>query len=260
MQHPLLFTKRPYLLTLSIVAMITSVNLALFGGTLVLRDVPPVQMEFLAEMAMTLMVIGLLVLLNGWGRVGFRALRSVKDLRLYWIPVVPLIPVLGAVVAGMSRMHPRDIALLLALACLIGFVEEVSFRGLILQALASRGVWRAAVISSILFGLMHLQNLLFGADLVATVLQIAYATAMGFGFASVTLRTGSIWPLVAIHALIDFAGFVTSGGTVIDSLTGTDVAVYALYIVAFTGYGVFNMRAMKRSRENIADMAPAVSS
>lgn len=104
---------------------------------------------------------------------------------------------------------------------------RIFFRALILQALASCGIWRAASGSSIIFGLMHVLNLLYGADFLATLLQAAYAGAMGFGFAAVTLRTGPIWPLIVIHALIDFAGFVTAGSTLMTSMTSTDTIVYA---------------------------------
>ena len=146
----------------------------------------------------------------------------------------------------MSRMRFEEVVFFVILACLIGFVEEVFFRGLILRALAPGGLWKAAVASAVIFGMMHLLNLLFGADLVATLMQTVYATAMGFGFAAVTLRTGALWPLVAIHAAIDLAGFVTSQGTVTGSVTSADIAISCLYIVMFGGYGVLMMRAVTR--------------
>ncbi len=94
------------------------------------------------------------------------------------------------------------------LAGLIGFVEEVFFRGLILRAIAPRGLWKAAIISSIVFGLLHSLNPLAGANPLDTLLQLGYTLAIGFGFAAVALRTRVIWPLVLIHGLIDFASFL----------------------------------------------------
>ena len=242
MRNPLILTRRPYLFALSLLAVITAIHVGFLAGATERGGTQPAQVELLAEVTVALLVVAVIVFLRAREWVGLRALRSVKDLRLYWIPVVPLVPVLGAVVVGLSSMSLADVAVLAVLACLIGFVEEVAFRGLILRAFSSRGAWRAATISALLFGLMHLQNLAFGADLVPTLLQVFYATAMGFGFAAVTLRTGSLWPLIVVHALIDFAGFVTSGGTAQADLTAMDVGVYLVYIVTFTGYGIYLMR------------------
>ena len=129
---------------------------------------------------------------------------------------------------------------------LIGFVEEVFFRGLILRAIAPRGLWKAAIISSIVFGLLHSLNLLAGANPLDTLLQLGYTLAIGFGFAAVGLRTRVIWPLVIIHGLIDFASFLVSNGTGTRSVTTMDMAITAFYIVAFTCYGVFMMQTRRQ--------------
>jgi membrane protease YdiL (CAAX protease family) len=238
--------KRPYLFSIVIVVTISVVNLASVSLATALPRLSPIWLGILAELVLAVLAIVLLTALRAWRNAGFQALSSLKDLRFYWVPVLPLLPVLVAVVTGTFRMRVDEVAFFLVLACLVGFAEEAYFRGLMLRALVSAGPWRAAVISSALFGVLHLQNLLFGADLTGTLLQVGYATAMGFGFAAVTLRTGVIWPLVVIHALIDFAGFVTSGETVAGHVSTTDAAVYGLYILVFVAYGLFMMRSARR--------------
>jgi membrane protease YdiL (CAAX protease family) len=239
--------RRPYIFTMLIVASIAVVNVVSAGTGAALPELPPTLLELLAELVLAGLAIALLTAQRSWKNVGFRSFPRLKDLRLYWVPLFPVLPVGAAAIIGISRMPFEEILFFLVLACLVGFVEEVVFRGLILQALAPAGLWRAAILSSILFGMMHLLNLLFGADLVATLLQAAYATAMGFGFAAVTLRTGVLWPLIVIHALIDFAGFVTMEGTVTSGVTSTDFVIYILYSVVFAAYGLFMMRAVTRS-------------
>jgi hypothetical protein len=238
----------PYLFTILIVATITLVNLVSSDAITITPEMPPALLELISELVLAAVAVVLLTTRRSWRTVGFRSLRRLKDFRLYWVPVLPLLPVVAAVVHGLSRMHTGEILAYLMLACVIGFVEEVFFRGLILQALASYGLWWAASISSIIFGLMHVLNLLYGADFLATLLQAAYAAAMGFGFAAVTLRTGAIWPVIVIHALTDFAGFVTAGSTLMTSMTATDTIVYALYFVVFLVYGIFMMRAVGRTQ------------
>lgn len=123
----------------------------------------------------------------------------------------------------------------------------------LLRSLAGRGVWRAAIVSSVLFGLLHTVNVLAGADPAASMVQVGYAAAMGFGFAAVTLRTGAIWPLVIIHALIDLTGFLTTDGTVSTGLTSADVIVAAVYAVGFTVHGVVVIRSFLRRRADQDD-------
>lgn len=246
MQTAKRLTKNPYVFTALIVALIAAVNVASVGTAIALPDTPPTVLELLAELILAALAIALLTALRSWRQVGFRALPRLKDLRLYWVPLLPVLPVVWVAIVSVSRMRLEEFLLFLVLACLIGFVEEVFFRGLILQALAPTGLWWAAILSSIAFGAMHSLNLLFGADLIATLLQAAYATAMGFGFAAVTLRTGVLWPLIVIHALIDLAGFATSDGTVMTRVTSTDVMIYTLYVFVFTAYGIFMMRSIGR--------------
>lgn len=87
--------------------------------------------------------------------------------------------------------------------------------------------------------------LLYWLPCALVLVNLASGVALGFGFAAVTLRTGILWPLVLIHALIDFASFLVSDGASAGSPTTTDMAFTALTIVAFMGYGIVMMRAGK---------------
>ncbi|MDQ2757094.1 MAG: CPBP family intramembrane metalloprotease [Actinomycetota bacterium] len=181
-----------------------------------------------------------------WRDVGFRGLTTLRDLRFFWIPLFPVLP---AAVMALSAQGAADeldrLGRWIALAVLVGFVEEVAFRGLILRALAPGGVRRAAIISAVLFGLMHVVNLLIGADLGATLLQVGYATAMGFAFGAAALRTDTIWPLVLIHALIDLVSFVAADGTRATGPARADVLTAAVYVTMFTVYGLLVLRTVR---------------
>ncbi|MFJ6003816.1 lysostaphin resistance A-like protein [Arthrobacter sp. NPDC092385] len=240
--------RRPYLFVAGIVALIAAVTLLSAGSAVALPQLPPRVPEFLAELILALSAITLLAALRAWRNVGFRALPRVIDLRLYWIPLLPVLPGVAAAVVSLSSSRFQDLVVFSVLALFIGFVEEVFFRGLILQALVPQGLWRAAIVSSVLFGLMHSLNLLFDADPAATLLQVVYATAMGFGFAAVTLRTGVLWPLIVVHTVIDFTGFATSERTVRTDVTPTDIVIGVLYTVVFVAYGILMMRSVTRRR------------
>jgi membrane protease YdiL (CAAX protease family) len=112
-----------------------------------------------------------------------------RDLRLFWLPFAMIAVNLGS---GFADLGIGRVAYFLLLAAMIGFVEEGVVRGLILRAVVPRGPWKAVIVSTVLFDLLHSMNVAAGADVLATILQIGYGLAIGFGFAAVALRTKMI--------------------------------------------------------------------
>ncbi len=125
---------------------------------------------------------------------------------------------------------------------LIGVTEEFLCRGVLAELLRRHygathgGIWRAVVVSGILFGLAHLTNLL-SAKPMGVLVQCVSAAAMGMAFAAIYFRTGCIWVTVALHALVDFAALITGGlyrGTVdevISEYTPVNLIAVVPYIV-----------------------------
>ena len=87
--------------------------------------------------------------------------------------------------------------------------EELIFRGWILGRLArSRGPLLAIVVSSALFGLLHLRNI-FWLDTTALVRLMAYTGAvLSPILAYVTLRCRTLWPAVILHYLNNLVWFL----------------------------------------------------
>jgi len=249
MQSTAFLARRPWLLIAFVVTSVAAVNGVAAGIAVALPELSATALEMIVELILAALAIALLTALRSWGRVGFRALIRLSDLRLYWLPLFPVLPAVPAAIVGITGMRFGEILYFLILACLIGLVEEVFFRGLILQALAAKGLWRSAILSGVIFGAMHLLNLLFGADLTATLFQASYAVALGFAFAAVTLRTCVLWPLIVIHALTDFTGFISANEPVTTNLTFTGILIYGLYSVFFIVYGIVVMRSTIRQMQ-----------
>jgi hypothetical protein len=95
---------------------------------------------------------------------------------------------------------------------LIGFQEEAIFRGLLLRALAPRGVLHAVLVSALLFGVIHANSLLVGRDPLFVLAQIIASVLGGIGIGALRVRTNTIWPLIVLHALNDFVQFTATGG------------------------------------------------
>ena len=120
------------------------------------------------------------------------------------------------------------IAVFVICVILVGMAEELLCRGILAELLLRRfgatsgGVWRAVILSGVLFGLAHLTNLL-GADPVGVLVQCVIASMMGMTFAAIYFRVGNIWVPVALHAFVDVCALITSGlysGTPGETISG----------------------------------------
>ena len=128
-----------------------------------------------------------------------------------------------------------ETALFIASMLFIGFLEEVIFRGFLFKALSRKSIRSALIISSVTFGMGHIVNLLNGADFLPTLLQIGYASAIGFLFTVLFIKTKSLWPGILAHAFINATSLfaVEGNGSVqlVSSLVMVFISVgYALYL------------------------------
>ena len=118
---------------------------------------------------------------------------------------------------------------------LVGYVEELLFRGFLFKALAEENSIRVAVIiSAVTFGIGHIVNLLTGQANLETVIQVFFAVAWGFIVTMVFYKCKSLLPVILAHGLVDVfskfsAGDLTSewiymGATIVVAI------VYCIYL------------------------------
>lgn len=125
---------------------------------------------------------------------------------------------------------------------IVGFVEELIFRGLLFRAIEKKNVTRAIIISAVTFGAGHIVNLLLGQASLDTMLQIAYSIALGFAFVMMFYRSGSLFPCIIAHAAIDITWKFSN-----QNLSAQAEAVFnylgsALVIVVSVGYAAYLYR------------------
>jgi membrane protease YdiL (CAAX protease family) len=95
----------------------------------------------------------------------------------------------------------------LSYAIVPGIFEEVAFRGLIITCLMTKYKPKTSiVISSLLFGLAHSVNVLFGQDIIITLAQLGFAFFLGILLAYIVLKTNSLIPAILMHYLLDAIG------------------------------------------------------
>ena len=158
---------------------------------------------------------------------------------LYWIPlaVITAVNLLCPFAQGQNVLT----AILGVISmCFVGFLEELIFRGLLFKAMCRDNVKTAILVSSLTFGVGHIVNLLTGAPLLETLLQLAYAAAVGFCFTAVFYVSGSIFPCIVSHAVTNsLSVFVDTPSPLVLILTS------ALLIVLGLGYGLWMLRRGK---------------
>ncbi len=157
----------------------------------------------------------------------------------------PFIPFLKGEAYIQSQAMP---IFLYALLCIcVGFFEEMAFRGCIFPVVLSRlskkkaGVFWSIVVSSAIFGVIHLFNVLTGASVGATFLQVGYSFLIGGMCSVMLLKTQNIWYCVILHAVYNFAGGVVpqlGGGEIwtlpeiiLTASVAVPVAIYVIYML-----------------------------
>jgi membrane protease YdiL (CAAX protease family) len=140
-----------------------------------------------------------------------------------FVAVMALIWVFGGVQA-MSWGSVGGFLVSLGAFASVAVNEELLFRGVVFRVLEERvGTWLALVVSSLLFGLIHLVN--GGATLEGT---LAIALQGGVMMASAYIATRSLWVPIALHFAWDFmeSGVfsVADSGTASDGLLHTTLS------------------------------------
>jgi membrane protease YdiL (CAAX protease family) len=87
------------------------------------------------------------------------------------------------------------------------------FRGILLNTIIykfdknKKGTRYAIIISSVLFGLSHLANLINRPYiLMGTISQVVYTTIIGILYSTVYIKYRNIWSVIIIHALFNLIG------------------------------------------------------
>ena len=150
----------------------------------------------------TIFSLGLIALMIALKQTKYYGLTNVTDAKkyLYFIPLALIISVNVWNGININNTYSEIVFHILTMFN-IGFIEEVIFRGFLFKMMAKDNVKLAIAVSSITFGIGHIVNLLNGADLVPTLMQIGYATAIGYLFVVIFHKSKSLIPCIVAHSL-----------------------------------------------------------
>ena len=177
---------------------------------------------------------------------GFNSLKGLnaKNL-LFYIPLIVVASVNIWAGVHINNSLYQCLLITISMVC-VAFIEEVIFRAFLMKALMNKSAVLAIIVSSALFGIIHLSNIFMGADLVSTFLQVGYAMAFGFMCAAFFYKTDNIIPCIICHAV----------GNALDIFLPEDLSVTMQYIgciamiIIGLSYGIY-LLTTKNSLRNI---------
>jgi len=148
--------------------------------------------------------IALLSWRGWWTSSGFTPPSQWRRWRLLWLVGLWLLVPALSLTRGI-HVHGGTLILAAVYLILATGLEELFYRGIVLRAAIGKGLLPAVLISSILFGASHVNNLFTSVSIPpAYVLDQAWQAALvGIFLAAVRLRMNAIWPTMAAHAAYD---------------------------------------------------------
>ncbi len=245
-----------------------AVVLELLAGFLVPVELVPMVAQLLGETLLLAVLCRIVAVRDWWPLTGLttpilrlrRLAAQPSGLVLLLLLMLLILVLLDGLVVLVTRMAAGELSavgraavahsstaivviVVVETMLLVGFNEELLFRGLALGMLlrdrgTTRGeVYRAVVTVSVLFGLAHLVH---QAPLAARLALVASTAAWGVLLAGVRLASGSIWPGLLVHGLLDSGNKLStlSYGDVLSPAAGSLTWSQAAAIAALLLVGV----------------------
>lgn len=166
-----------------------------------LGDESPLMLAALAAVA-----VGSFAFVKGYHleeKYGFVKWRGKARDYLFFIPILILMTGnlwggFGIAYEGISQVYAVCSMLL------IGFIEELLFRGFLFRAILKKDPAPVAItITAVTFGIGHIVNLFAGQASLETVIQVFFAIAWGFMFTFVFYKSGNLVVCIVVHGMVD---------------------------------------------------------
>lgn len=193
--------------------------------------------SFIANTIFSACLIALVLSLKKSTYYGFTKIQNLKQF-LFFIPLVLIISV--NLWSGFNTKHPTSEIVFHILTMInIGFIEELIFRGFLFRMMEKSSLNSAIIVSAITFGMGHIVNLLNGAELIPTLMQICYASAIGYLFVIIFHKSKSLVPCIITHCLVNSLSIFN-----VENTLSLYIAPVFLTIIPLA-YGIYIHRTVK---------------
>lgn len=156
----------------------------------------------------------------------------------YWFFIPMFILMTGNLWGGFAMSYSGINQVFAVLSMLlVGFVEEMLFRGFLFRALLKKDPVPVAIaISAVTFGIGHIVNLLTGQANVETVIQVLFAVAWGYILTMVFYKSGCLWICIIVHGMVDaLSKFAAHRGNAVYVYVIATIVIAVVYCVYLKG-------------------------
>ncbi|MDU5964329.1 MAG: CPBP family intramembrane glutamic endopeptidase [Actinomyces sp.] len=171
------------------------------------------------------------------------------DRAWFFLPI--LIVATSGLITGFDFRYTavETILFIVSMTC-IGFLEEVIFRGFLFLAMAKSNLMAAIIVSSLTFGLGHIVNLLNGAPLMNTLMQIVFAIVVGFTLVLLFYNGKSLVPCIVFHSLNNSLAIIEktsadAASSLSMSETAFNAALLSFCVVLLVVYCTFCLKNLR---------------
>ena len=152
------------------------------------------SVSFIVNTILSVCLVGIVLSLKKSAYYGFTKVQNFKKY-LYFLPLAVIISV--NLWNGFNiNNSASEIVFHILTMINIGFIEELIFRGFLFRMMAKSSINSAMIVSAVTFGIGHIVNLVNGAELIPTLMQICYATAIGYLFVIIFHKSKSLVPCI----------------------------------------------------------------
>ena len=193
--------------------------------------------SFIANTIFSVCLIALVLSLKKSAYYGFTKDRNLNQY-FFFLPLAVIISV--NLWSGFNTNHPASEIVFHILTMInIGFIEELIFRGFLFRMMEKSSLNSAIIVSAITFGMGHIVNLLNGAELIPTLMQICYASAIGYLFVIIFHKSKSLVPCIITHCLVNSLSIFN-----VENTLSLYIAPVFLTIIPLA-YGIYIHRTVK---------------
>lgn len=197
----------------------------------------------------------LLAVLAKWDGLrgyGFERIRS----GWFLLPAAPFLVLTALLLANPEARYGLPPAAALGwilVAILVGIGEEGLCRGLLWRALEKRGLLTTGLLTSMLFGALHLPGVFADIPWPIVASQAVFAAGGGMIFAAVRVASGTVLAPILLHALFDACALISAGG--VQEVFSETMSVGRLLGpgIVFFVWGLVWVLALRRRRRAVGD-------
>lgn len=201
-----------------------------------------------SDVVVALLCVAVIRFLGLWDTAGFRSMCFWKGI-LYGSPFFAIgigsiiISNIGIDISNLKFISISNAVLFTINMILVGINEELWMRSFVLNGLlkkygvAKNSAWKALFVSALIFGAIHIPNILFMEPLTVIVQSINAASA-GILFGAIFIKTKNVWAVIVIHSIVDWISLFigncfTGSSTILDMKMNIFQAVVIILLGSF---------------------------